>query len=209
MRDVPTHTDEQLLSLIKRGDEAAFAILFERYRSRLYYYLLRHTKSKEIAEEIVIDIFMKLWKGREIAEEIQQASAFFHKVGYYKALDFLRTTARRKHLKQVYINRANTEEEKMPDELMIEEEAKILILKAINQLPPQRKLIYQLSRHEGLSHEQIADTLNLSRSTVNNSIVSATRSITDFLKKQAVGRAALSILPVYFILISSQSIPGN
>ena len=199
MRDAPSHTDEQLLCLIKTGDEAAFTILFERYRSKLYYYLLRHTKSKEIAEEIVIDIFMKLWKGRELADQIQEVSAFFHKVGYYKALDFLRTTARRKNIKQVYIDRANTEEEKLPDELLIDEETKILILKAVNQLPPQRKLIYMLSRDGDLSHEQIADILNLSKSTVNNTIVSASRSISDYLKKHVIGKAALSALFVYFI----------
>ena len=204
MRAVPSHTDEQLLSLIKTGNEAAFTILFERYRSKLYYYLLRHTKSKEIAEEIVLDIFMKLWKGRELADQIQEVSAFFHKVGYYKALDFLRTTARRQQLKQVYINRAKTEEEKMPDELLIDEETKLLLLRAVNQLPHQRKLIYQLSREEELSHEQIADILNLSKSTVNNTIVSATRSISDYLKKHVIGKAALSTLLVHLILETCQ-----
>lgn len=197
MRDFPSHTDEQLLCLIKTGNEAAFTILFERYRSKLYYYLLRHTKSKEIAEEIVLDIFMKLWKGRELADQIQEVSAFFHKVGYYKALDFLRTTARRQQLKQVYIDRANTEEEKWPDELLIDEENKMLLIQAVNQLPPQRKLIYMLSRDGDLSHEQIADVLNLSKSTVNNTIVSATRSISDYLKKHVIGKAAFSTLFIF------------
>lgn len=195
-----SNTDQQLLALIKTGDEAAFTILFERYRTKLYYYLLRHTKSAEISEEIVVDIFMKLWKGRELADQIQEAAAFFHKVGYYKALDFLRTTARKKQLKQVYIDRAMSEEEKMPDELMIDEETKLLLLNAVNQLPPQRKLIYQLSRDEGLSHDQIAHVLNLSKSTVNNTIVSATRSISEYLEMHVVGRAALSVLFVYFML---------
>ncbi len=198
MRNAYLHTDEQLLCLIKTGNEAAFTILFERYRSKLYYYLLRHTKSAEIAEEIVIDIFMKLWKGRELADQIQEAGAFFHKVGYYKALDFLRTTARRKQLKQVYIDRAASGEEKMPDELMIDEEAKLLLLSAVNKLPPQRKLIYQLSRDEGLSHDQIAHSLNLSKSTVNNTLVSASRSISEYLKIHVIGRAALSVLFIYF-----------
>ena len=204
MRAVPSHTDEHLLSLIKIGDEAAFTILFERYRSKLYYYLLRHTKSNEIAEEIVTDIFMKLWKGRELADQIPEASAFFHKVGYYKALDFLRTTARRAQLRQIYIDRANTEAEKLPDELLIDEETKTLLLKAINQLPPQRKLVYQLSRDGALSHEQIADILNLSKSTVNNTIVSATRSISDYLRKHVIGKAALSPLLLHFILETCQ-----
>ncbi|MGN6530532.1 MAG: RNA polymerase sigma factor [Ginsengibacter sp.] len=201
MRDV-SYTDKQLLCLVKTGDEAAFNVLFERYRSKLYYYLLRHVKSKEIAEEIVIDIFMKLWKGRGLADQIQDVSAFFHKVGYYKALDFLRTTARREDLKQVYIDRAKMEQVKLPDELLIDEEAKLLLLRAINQLPPQRKLIYMLSRNEELSHEQIAEILNLSRSTVNNTIVSASRSISEYLKKHAVGKVALSVLLICFFLES-------
>ena len=199
MRNASLHTDEQLLCLIKTGNEAAFTILFERYRSKLYYYLLRHTKSAEISEEIVVDIFMKLWKGRELADQIGEAAAFFHKVAYYKALDFLRTTARRKQLKQVYIDRAMMEEEKKPDELMIDEETKLLLLKAVNQLPPQRKMIYQLSREEGLSHEQIAQILGLSKSTVNNTIVSATLSISEYLKKQVIGKVALSSLVMYFM----------
>jgi RNA polymerase sigma-70 factor (ECF subfamily) len=198
MRDFTSHTDEQLLCLIKTGNEEAFSTLFERYRSKLYYYLLRHTKSNEISEEIVIDIFMKLWKGRELADQIQEVSAFFHKIGYYKALDFLRTTARKQQLSRVYIDRAKQVEEKMPDELMIDEETKILLLQAVNQLPPQRKLVYQLSREEGLSHEQIAQMLRLSKSTVNNTIVSASRSISEYLKKHVVGKAALTTYLVYF-----------
>jgi RNA polymerase sigma-70 factor (ECF subfamily) len=190
-------TDQQLLTLIKTGDEAAFTILFERYRNKLYYYLLRHTKSKEVAEEMVIDIFMKLWKGRDLADQIQEASAFFHKVGYYKALDFLRTTARKAQLKQVYIERAKVEKEKMPDELLMDGETKLLLLKAVNHLPPQRKRIYQLSREEGLSHEQIAQILSLSKSTVNNTLVSASRSVYEYLKIHVAGKAALSALFIY------------
>ena len=132
-----------------------------------------------------------------MADQIEEAAAFFHKVGYYKALDFLRTTARRKQLQQVYIDRAMHEQEKMPDELMIDEEVKVLLLNAINQLPPQRKMIYQLSRDQGLSHEQIAQTLGLSKSTVNNTIVSATNSISAYLKMHLVGKAALSVLIVF------------
>lgn len=198
MRNVP-YTDEQLLCLIKTGNEAAFNTLFERYRSKLFYYLFRHTKSKEIAEEIVIDIFMKLWKGRELADQIPGAAAFFHKVGYYKAMDFLRTTARREQLKQVYIDRAATGEEKLPDEILIDEETRSWILKAVNQLPPQRKLIYTLSRDGELTHEQIAAILQISKSTVNNTLVHASRSISDYLKKHLVGKAAFSVLLLGFL----------
>ena len=192
------YTDEQLFALLKEHDETAFNVLFQRYRSRLYYYILRHTKSAVIAEEIVIDIFMKLWKGRELAAHIAEPAAFFHKIAYYKAMDFLRTTARRSRLAQAYVERMEKAEERSPADLLIDEEERKLLLNAINQLPPQRKLIYQMSRHEGLSHDEIAQALNLSKSTVNNTIISATHSITQYLKNNIAGAATF---PTVFIFL--------
>lgn len=199
MDNYAVFTDEQLFSLLGEDDEAAFNVLFERYRSKLYYYILRHTKSPEIAEEIVIDIFTKLWKGRKLAGQIREPAAFFHKVGYYKAMDFLRTAARHSRLKQAYIDRVEHAGEKKPDDLLIDSEAREWLLRAINQLPPQRKLIYLLSREEGMSHEKIAQTLQLSRSTINNAIVSASQSIVRYLKNSAPGKAALTFLLFFFI----------
>jgi RNA polymerase sigma-70 factor (ECF subfamily) len=198
MDSYSTCSDEQLFSFLEQDSEAAFNVLFERYRNKLYYYILRHTKSPEIAEEIVIDIFTKLWKGRKLAGHIREPAAFFHKVGYYKAIDFLRTTARHSRLKQAYIDRVEHASEKKPDDLLIDAESRELLLRAINQLPPQRKLIYRLSREEGLSHEEIAQTLQLSRSTINNAIVSASHSIVRYLKNSAPGRAALTIFLIFF-----------
>ncbi len=88
MRSSDVHTDSSLLSAIASGDKTAFTILFERYRDQLFFYLLKHTKSSEVAEEIVTDIFMKLWTGRELAGQIINIGAFLRKVGYYKILDF-------------------------------------------------------------------------------------------------------------------------
>lgn len=193
MASYNSHTDEQLLQLLKYSDEAAFTELFERYRNKLYYYLLKHAKSPEIAEEIVTDIFMKLWEGRELAGQIREAGAFFHKVGYYKAMDFLRIAARHGRLRQAYIARVPEEPVKPADELLIDAETKALLYKAVNRLPPQRKLIYRLSREDGLTHEQIAEALHLSRSTVNNAMTAATRSIAQFLQQQVPGKAALSL----------------
>lgn len=196
-----TLADEELFFLVKNDDETAFNVLFERYRSKLYYYLLRHTKSPEIAEEIVIDIFMKLWQGRALADKITSPAAFFHKVGYYKAMDILRTTSRHSRLRQLYIDRLDTAGEDTPVDILMDCEARKLLQQAVQQLPPQRKLIYQMSREEGLTHDQIAEILNLSRSTVNNTIVSASRSIVQFLRESAPGRAALA----FFIFFMSDS----
>ena len=189
-------TDSTLLSAIALGDEAAFTVLFERYRNKLFYYLLKHVKSAEVAEEIVTDIFMKLWTGRALAEQIKDIGAFLHKIGYYKALDFLRTTARHTRLRQVYIDHMALPGEPQADELVISTELKTLLYKAVNGLSPQRKMIYQLSRQEGLTHEQIAALLGLSPSTINNALVAANRSIEKTLRMYA---GQTNILLLYFL----------
>ncbi|MBN8859673.1 MAG: sigma-70 family RNA polymerase sigma factor [Sphingobacteriales bacterium] len=189
-------TDSTLLSAIALGDEAAFTILFERYRDKLFYYLLKHVKSPEVAEEIVTDIFMKLWTGRALAEQIKDIGAFLHKVGYYKALDFLRITARHARLRQVYMDYMSLPGAPRADELVISTELKALLYRAINGLSPQRRMIYQLSRQEGLTHEQIAALLGLSPSTINNALVAANRSIEKSLRAYA---GQTDILLLYFL----------
>jgi RNA polymerase sigma-70 factor (ECF subfamily) len=156
--------------------------------------MLKITKSPQISEEIVMDVFVKLWIGRELLPDVQQFEKFLHKVAYYKAIDFLRMASRQARLQEAYIERMEREPEKRADELLIDAESRKLIREAIHRLPPQRKLIYTLSREEGLTHHQIAEALNLSPNTVKNSIVSATRSISDFLRKNNAGKAALSFL---------------
>lgn len=178
------------------GDEAAFARLFGQYRDKLFAYMVKHVKSKEVAEEIVTDIFMKLWIGRELASQIKDLGAFLHKAGFYKAMDFLRTASRHTRLLRIYLDRQETIPEKGADDLLIDTESKNLLYEAVNQLPPQRKRIYLMSREGGLTHDQIAEALHLSRSTVNNALVSSNRSIVQFLRKHAVDKAVF----VFFFL---------
>jgi RNA polymerase sigma-70 factor (family 1) len=188
------HNERELLRQIAQGDEQAFNTLFGLYREKLYYYLLKITKSAEISEELVIDIFLKLWLGRELTSKIEHPESFFYKVAYHKAVDFLKVTSRHARLQQVYIDRAQTETQSRIDDVIVDAELRKLVYDAVNSLPPQRKLIYTLSREEGLSHQQIAEALNLSRNTVKNSMMSATRSIGEFLRKAHAEKVAFSML---------------
>lgn len=194
MQPEPLYSEKELLQQIAAGDEKAFAAVFETYRQRLYAYLLRITKSPVIAEDIVVDVFMKLWVGRELLPNIQSLGGFLHKVAYNKAMDLFTATARHTRLQQVYAERIGNRPERGADDLLVDDECRRILLEAVNQLPPQRKLIYTLSREQGLTHEQIARALNLSRHTVKNSIVAATRSISEYLQKYYPGKTALSCL---------------
>lgn len=191
------YDETTLLHKVAEGDEAAFNKVFDRYKDKLYGYLLKITKSSEISEEIVTDVFVKLWVGRSLLIHINNLNSFLHKIAYHKAVDFLRTVSRQNKLQKLYIERMEPEPEKRADELLIDAETRELFQKAIQQLPPKRKLIYTLSREKGLTHAQIAKALNLSSNTVKNSIVAATKSIGIFLKNSEPGKAALSILILF------------
>ena len=193
MPEQPIYNERQLLRLVADGDHEAFARIFEAHRQRLFTYLAGITKSPEVAEDILVDVFMKLWVGREMLVQIENLEGFLHKVAYNKAMDFFKTTARHARLQQVYAQRIDQPEQNLEDWL-IDEEARRILREAINQLPPQRKLIYTLSRDQGLTYDQIAKALNLSRNTVKGTLMAANRSISEYLQRKYPGNAALSVL---------------
>jgi RNA polymerase sigma-70 factor (ECF subfamily) len=137
-----------LLQQIAEGDEVAFKKLFDQHKSRIYNYLLKITKSREISEEIVLDVFLKLWIGRDLILEIKNVEGFLQKVALNKALDFFRLVARQRKL-QVLINKEILQGNVIPaDHSLLENECADIINKALARLSPQRRLILDLSRND-------------------------------------------------------------
>ncbi|MBE7169452.1 MAG: RNA polymerase sigma-70 factor [Williamsia sp.] len=185
MGPTPSYDEAALLQQIAAGDEQAFTVLFNRYWKQLYNYLIQLTKSHEITEEIVADVFLKLWTGRELIVNIRNIDGFLFKVAYNKTMDFFKLTARDQRLQRVLAHTIEATGERADQKLLDAETQKILH-EAIAQLSPQRKLVYHLHRIEGLSHEQIAERLNLSRQTVKNTMTGAIRSLLHFLEQRNV-----------------------
>jgi len=188
------YNEKELLLRVSTGDESAFAVLFAHHRDQLFGYLLKITKSRDMAEEIVSDVFLKLWVGRELLVNIENLGGFLHKVAHNKAMDFFKTTARQARLQQQYALRLDRLGDKDSFEVLEEQECRRIVLEAVNQLPPQRQLIYKMSREQGLTHEQIATALNLSRHTIKNAIIAANRSISEHLQQFYPGDTALFCL---------------
>lgn len=190
-------TDAELQMQIAGGDESSFQQLFERHRAKLFNYLLSIVKSREIAEELVIDVFLRLWTGRELLTEIQNMDAFLHKVAYNKAIDFLRISSRNASLQKLVRREIMaSSKERGADYRLQEQEYREIIRGAIHQLSPQRRLVFILSRVEGLTYDQIAERLNLSRNTVRNTLAETLRSIRSHLKKQEISPVLLLLITV-------------
>ncbi|MEJ8840903.1 RNA polymerase sigma-70 factor [Lacibacter sp. H375] len=198
MNDIgkPLVNDEYCLSKIKEGDEHFFNLIFEKYRNQLFAYLYKVTKSKELSEEIVLDVFLKLWHGREAITEIQNFEAFLYKVAHNKAIDFFRAAKRSQALQQA-LWQAITEAPAADnaDNRLIFKNTDALIKEAINQLSPQRKKVFELRHYEDLSYAEIAATLNLSSHTVRNHLAASLQFIREYLEKN---NALLLLLAIYF-----------
>jgi RNA polymerase sigma-70 factor (ECF subfamily) len=177
-------TDQQLVALIKKGDEAAFGEIFERYRSRLYRFTLRFCKSPDISEEITHDVFLKIWTMQEGLGQVDNIATYLFTIARNKSLDHLRKVAREERL---ITELFQTMKDGHNDTQLILEanESSRLVQEAVDQLSPQKKLIYQLSRQEGLNHEQIAEQLHISKSTVNNHLVESLKQIRQYLSRHS------------------------
>ena len=178
--------DYELLYETSIGNEVAFSQLFEKHRGKLFNYLLRVTKSKEIAEEIIIDVFMKIWMGKELLPDVKNFEAFLCVVAKNKSMDFFRVAARDERLQKMVGSRITQEQENQTENIVLEKEYQTILEQALSKLSPQRKQIFYLSREQGLTHDQIAKHLNLSRNTVRNTMAETLKLIRLFLKKNDI-----------------------
>ena len=173
--------DQELLQELARDNEQAFKVLFDRYSKRLFSYISRFVKSDQVAEELVMDVFMKIWVGRELATQIKNFDSFLFRIAHNKSIDFLRSAARDLPLKELLWDQIQIASGEQADNPMLVQEFEEKIREAIGLLSPQRKKVYQLSREEELTHDQIAGKLNISKATVNNHIVEAQKFLRNYL----------------------------
>ncbi len=164
--------------------EALFSSLFRQHEHRLYTLAVRLTKSDQAAKDIIQDVFLKLWEHRSAMKAIDNMEAWLYRVTENKVIDFLRKAAADSRLRQRIWDRLQHNLNEAEQKVAAKEYNQI-IKTAIDQLPPQRRLIYQLNKEEGLNYQQIADELQLSRHTVKNQLFSAVQSVRRFISRSS------------------------
>lgn len=163
------------------GNEEAFHILFDAYKPKLFSYLYSITKSHEAAEELLQETFLKIWVSRGSLMHVENPERYIVTIARNKALDYLRDIAKNKRLiEQLWLN-VTESRNSTTEENLFAAESDELIQKAIHKLSPQKQLIFTLSRHDGLTHEQIASKLNISKNTVKNHLVESLKTIKTYL----------------------------
>jgi len=183
MNHVSGYTEKELLQLSTEGDEKAFAEIFHRYKFKLYGFIYRLTQSQEMAEDIVQETFLRLWKNRDQLSNIEHLSSYIFRMAQNQAM----TSFKRMAMETMIIRQLLTGEKEFapstPESELALKEMEALFRKAIDNLPPQQKKVYLLSREEGLKHEEIAERLQISRGTVKNHMIQLLRTLRSQLEK--------------------------
>jgi len=191
------YLDDKYAARLKNDDEAAFHEVYNIYSKRLYSFAYRFLKNKEQCEEVVQECFLSLWINRSKLNDA------------YTLGPYLFTIARRltlNSIRQLTVSKAGLE--KLWESITLlhnETEEQILLNNlqefaesAFSNLPKQQQLVFRLSREEGLSYDEIAERLQLSRNTVKNHLVAALKNLrTQFTQSDIVYFMFLSFMIYY------------
>lgn len=135
-----------------------------------------------MAEDVVQDIFMKLWVKRETLGEVNNLDDYIFIIARNEIVSTLR-----KQNKLTLVSVEDPVLDDIPETIhntLVLKETEILINQAVNQLPPQQRKVFLLTRRNGLSHAEIGSLLKINARTVNNHITRALHSIQQYLKEQ-------------------------
>lgn len=175
-REVMQEDEAILLTELKTGSSAAFKYFYEKYRLQLYRKLLKMVQLEVIAEELLQDLFIKIWDKRSLIDPEQSFKAYLYRIAENMVFDYFRKLAREAKL-ELAVQLNSTEFINPIEEGIFEKETQSKINEAIALLPPQQKLVFTLCKIEGKSYKEVSDLLGISTGTINAHITSATKSI--------------------------------
>jgi len=161
---IKQNTDSELLVLLKRGDERAFAELYKRYWKKLFAIAFNRLSCPEDAEEIVQDIFASLWRRRTTLKDDLNVGVYLSVSVKYRVIK----TLGKHFLEKQYIDSLVTRDQidDSTQEWLAFDELREQLTVSIAQLPEKCRLVFQLSRDQGFSQKQIATELGISEKTV-------------------------------------------
>jgi RNA polymerase sigma-19 factor, ECF subfamily len=172
-----------LLQQMADGSQDAFSMLFRHYQPKVYYYLLPFTEdSGHPPEEIIQDIFLRIWSKRASFVGIQSFEYYLYRMARNRLMDIYRSEKSRQKNESVYNQVFDSQNNRTENEVEFREYHDIA-LKAINELPERRRQIFELSTQQDLSLDEIAARLDLSKDVVKKQLYLANRSIRDYIRR--------------------------
>jgi RNA polymerase sigma-70 factor (ECF subfamily) len=178
MQNYTSFPDDELMKLLKRGDEAAFTEIYNRYWEKLLAIGYYHTKEKSAAEDIVHDVMLSLWLRRNELE-VQSLNAYLGTAVKFAVFKSIARARRAEAIEtEIYLEDKTLIEEKLEAKFMEE-----YLHGAVEQLPEKARIVFQYSRNENFPVQLIAHKLNLSPKAVEYHMTKALRVLREKLQK--------------------------
>jgi len=194
LHHLPQHIEEQWVRNLKSGDIQAFNELFGYYGGRLYHFSYRYLRSEAECEELVQEVFTRIWEKRSELKEDLSFRSYIFTIAFNIIRKYFRS---RVQAKSYY-------ESQMMEDFQLETSQRINFnsLKSrldalVSMLPLRRREIFMKSRMEGLSIKEIADEMQISKKTVENQLTEALKFIRSHLTDERIA----GILFLYLFIL--------
>lgn len=160
------HAEKHIISQIAHENVEAFEQLYFRYQPKIVLFLTALTHDREISRDIAQEIFLAIWNNRQHLSQVEDISSYLYRMARNKLYDYFDHLATIEQYADKYLEHPSVYENE--EEKLFVQELEKVIRQTVDHLSPQRKLIFQLSRDKGLSNQEIADRLGISKRTVEN-----------------------------------------
>jgi RNA polymerase sigma-70 factor (family 1) len=189
-----TGKEHHLVQLLQRGNVAAFDSLFEVYSQKLFGFALKYFKNESDAEELVQELFVKVWENRHSLKSEHSFKSYLFTI----ALNQIRKHFNKKATSLRYLESLQNDPE-FSDQVTTDDYETTLrqIYQIIDRMPERRREIFTKSKLEGKSSKEVAAELNISAGTVDNQVSEALRFIRSQLKTENFGLLLFAVLFVY------------
>jgi RNA polymerase sigma-19 factor, ECF subfamily len=199
LTDFSANTDTTILTALANDDEQAFAALYHKYHQKLFHFVLNFTQSQQAAEDALQEVFVKIWSERKHLPEISNFNAWVFRVAKNHVLNGLKRMARETLILAEIARDINPGTEDTYA-ILSYKDVHAVLKAGMDELPPQQKLVMELSRDEGLKYEEIGNRLNISPLTVKKHAAQALQ----YLREKIRRHYALPT-PLFFAFVLSQN----
>ena len=187
--------DKKIIKRFKEGDAEAFDAIYHNYSKKMFHFALGLVKDEDISKDLVQEVFVNLWEKRGQVDLNLNFDNYIFTIAY----NSIRKYFRKKSIETKVIDhlvKNSPEIIESVDGTVIYNELLELASKTIENLPPKRKIVYKLSRQEGMKIKEIASKLNISTRTAENHLAKALK----YLKEELSGISLLTLLFFYLFL---------
>jgi RNA polymerase sigma-70 factor, ECF subfamily len=188
--------DEDLLAMLEQDSTIAFEELYVRYKGKLKTFCVFILKSETVAQDMVQEIFIKIWLNRKELNTGQSFSHYVYTLAKNQSLNELRSAKRKDLLENILLLQQEEQSTTSADTQLIFDEYQKMLEEAIAKLPDQKRRIFQMSRQEGLSHKEIAEQMGLSPHTIQTHVSDSLR----FIKEYFLQHADVELYAIFIVL---------